>query len=235
MSPYNVQATIVDAREGRVTTGRTKVAIVGAGYGKQFAPLTDDTWEVWALNAVPVIDHANRLRADRWFEIHARSAQSVDDMKWITTCPFPLYLPPAWANRVLDSRVDADMIEEDVPNAVAYPLDRIEKAWGRYFTCTFAYQIALALDEGFDTIGLYGVELAYGTERERTVEWACVSFWIGLALGLGKHVLLPPGTRLGNHQYRYGIEYDAEKAYVERYLETMRKGDEQSRAMGMGG
>lgn len=266
-SPYNAPPRIVDPAAGVLapTETRRSVALVGAGVGRGHAPLCDDGWEVWALNAVPVVDSAGRLRADRWFEMHERHAQSAADMRWITACEFPLYLPPAWARGVLarrscqHERGDEQLATnpptyscrrchaplskegaplhdpEDVPSAVAYPLAAVEARWGKYFTCTFAYQIALALHEGFGRIGLYGIELKYGTPRERSVEWACVSYWIGLCRGLGVTVDLPPATTLGTHPYRYGVEYDAEKAHVERWLAQAAKWDATQANPGIGG
>lgn len=227
LSPYNVPAIITSARKGTVTLAepRKKVAIIGAGHGRAHAPYDDDGWEIWGLNAVAPQDRFGRLRADRWFEMHVMAAQSEADMRWIRKCPFPLYLVPDAAEKVLALRVSGSSGDGDVPMAVRYPIERMEERFGAYWACTFAYQIALALDEGFTDIGLYGVELCYGTMRERTVEWACVSFWIGLAQGMGVNIHLPPGSRLGRHSYRYGIEYYQEKQEVEQYVDRLKQGD----------
>lgn len=234
LSRTNATMHIIDERHGVVQSAdrRRKVAIVAAGYGREYAPYDDPAWEVWALNAVPPIDSHGRLRADRWFEMHQMSAQSEADLRWIRRCPFPLYLVPAAADHVFKMRKHGFAAGEvDIPTAVRYPIEAVEHAYGGYWACTFAYQIALALKDGFTDIGLFGVEVMMGTMRERTVEWANVSFWIGLAQGLGVTIHLPPQSRLGRHHYRYGIEYDDEKADVERYMAQMATAD----AVGMGG
>jgi hypothetical protein len=229
LSPYNAPAIITSARKGTVVLDvpRHKVAIVGAGHGKEYAPYNDDEWEVWGLNAVPPLDHNHRLRADRWFEMHVMAAQNDKDMQWIRRCPFPIYLVPDAAECVFAERNRLGTVpkEPDIPTAVRYPLERVEARFGVYWACSFAYQIALALDEGFTDIGLYGVELCFGTMRERTVEWANVSFWVGLAQGMGVNIHLPPYSRLGRHSYRYGIEYYQEKTEVERYVARLKQGD----------
>lgn len=209
-SPLNIESSVVDGEiVSRESPSRTKVAIYGAGYGRDEAPLDDPAWEVFALNVVPPFDREHRLRADRWFDIHQRCAQSVDDLRWIAACPVPIYVPP-------------DLLDAS-PNAVLYPLNAIEAQFGGYFSCTFAYQIALVLYEGIATdIGLYGVELAYGTERERTVEWACVSYWIGRAEERGLRIHLPLRSKLGRHEYRYGFEYWNEIRDVNEYTTSMR-------------
>lgn len=205
-SPLNATRYEVDVEAGQVrcTPRRDKVCIYGNGLGRGEAPLDDPSWEVWALNVIPPLDSQGRLRCDRWFELHERKAQSADDMRWIAMCPVPLYVPP-------------DLLGDSLM-AVRFPLERLEERFPGYWACTFAYQIALALSEGVADIGLYGVDLAYGTVRERTVEWACVSWWIGYAEGMGARIHLPEKSRLGRHPHRYGLEYDEEKGAVEAYV-----------------
>lgn len=219
LSPSNAAMIIADARHGRVEQfpPRSAVAIVGAGAGREEAPYNDPQWEIWGLNAVPPLDSMNRIRADRWFELHEMSAQSEDDMAWIRSCPFPIYLVPQAADQILDAR-ERGPIEHDIPMAVRYPIEAIEQRYGSYFTCTFAYQMALAAYEGFTDVGLFGVELSLGTRRERTVEWACVSWWMGFLEGQGVRVHLSSQSLLGRHPFRYGIEYEQEKHYVERMV-----------------
>ncbi len=250
MSPVNAKMAIQDARLGYVSTAageprRNKVAIVGAGHYRDEAPYDDPEWEVWALNVCSSWDNQGRLRADRWFEIHEAKAQSTDDMEWIRKCPVPLYLPPAFAEPFLDGRAATVVVDTpntegglawrgSIPNAVRFPLERLEAAYGGYWACTFAYQMALALNEGFTDVGLYGVELAWGTARERTVEWACVSWWCGYLEAKGVTMHYPNRCSLGRHPFRYGIEYDEEIVAVNRYLQKSGQFD-RLRAGVMGG
>lgn len=222
-SALNCQHYAVDVATGVVecTPRRTKVAIYGAGNGKQEAPLDDPEWEVWALNLIPPMDSAGRVRADRWFDLHQRKAQTDKDLEWIGKCPMPIYVPP-------------DLVGAS-PLCVRFPIEKLEETFGRaYWCCTFSYQIALAMVEGFEEIGLYGVDLAYGTMRERTVEWANVSWWMGLAAGSGVRLSVS-GQRLGQHRGRYGFEYDEEKEATEKYVGFMKSLDEMEAAEGMGG
>lgn len=223
-SPLNATHYEIDVLAGTVVCQpeREKVVIYGAGIGANEAPLDDPTWEVWALNLVPPLDSEGRLRCDRWFDLHQREAQTADDLRWIEKCPVPIYVPP-------------DLVGAS-PVAVRFPLEAIERVFPSYWACTFAYQIALALHEGKKAIGLYGVELAYGTLRERTVEWACVSWWIGYAEGLGVEIHLPSRSLMGRHFHRYGVEYRAEKRAVEAYVEGTRRMDARREdEKGMGG
>lgn len=224
MSPFNCSEYTVDVAAGVVEEmpKRDGVIIFGAGHGHREAPLDDPRWSVWALNTVAPLDSLGRLRADRWFELHQRCAQTEQDMAWLAKCPVPLYVPP-------------DLVDVN-PLCVRFPLEKLEREFAPYWSCTFAYQLALAMSEGYTHIGLYGVELAYGTPRERTVEWACVSWWLGFAAALRIKIYLPRHSRLTQHSHRYGLDYDAEKNATDDYIELTREldrardGDE-----GMGG
>lgn len=209
-SPHNEDLRVDESHRIRPSDyepRRTKLCIYGAGRGKHEAPLDDPTWEVWALNLVPPLDSQGRLRADVWFDLHQRCAQTEDDMRWLRMCPFPLYVPPD--------------LEDVSPRAIHYPLTAIEDAYGEYWACTFAYQIALALWMGcFTDIGLFGVELAWGTRRERSVEWANTCYWLGRAEERGLMIHLPTDSMLGRHVGRYGFEYLAEKNEVRLYTDS---------------
>lgn len=207
-SPLNAHVRFIDPEKGIVQLDpeRKKVVIYGAGVGAMLAErkIDDPSWEAWGLNVIPPMNDEGELRCDRWFEMHQRCAQSYDDMEWIARCPVPMYVP-------------ADLMGYG-PQTVRYPIEAIEAKYGNYWACTFAYQIALAMFEGFTDIGMYGVELCYGTLRERTVEWACVMHWMGRAEQAGITFHLPPGSRLGRHPYRYGLEYHEEINEVKRYI-----------------
>lgn len=203
-SPLNEGHATIDGRLIVSGPRKRRAAIFGAGYGRDWAPLADPTWEVWALNLIPPIDGDGRLRVSRWFDLHQRKAQSVDDMRWIARCPVPIYVPPDLA--------DAG------PRCIEYPLDEVMSRFGaKQFACTFSYQIALALLEGFEEIGLFGVELRLGTPRERTVEWASVNWWMGYASALGVRITVPRGSWLGQHPAFYGFEYSEEMDVVNKY------------------
>lgn len=225
LSRHNAATMILtDARGSRVhvPTRRTKVALIAADRSYQVAPFDDPDWEVWSCNSLWHLcrDAHGDFRADRWFELHPLSVQTDRELADIFTCPVPLYLldPPT-----------ADV----APNGLAYPLAEVRRQFPyRYFACTFAYQIALALCEGFETIGLFGVELDQGTTRERTVEKACVEFWIGVALGMGRQVITPDTSRLATQPQLYGYQYREEVDAVDNAVNGifMRRLEELERA-----
>ena len=212
---HDPREKIVDAERGEVSCRHRKVAIVGAGPGRNRAPFGDDTWCVWGINEI------YQPRLDRHFELHPMSVQSIQDFDGIASCPVPQYvldLPDAQHEHIRtlpnvltsEGLVPAGVsVFTGAPRAVRFPLDRITAlGYGDYFTCTFAYQLALAILEGFEEIALYGITLYHGTARERLLEAPCVEYWLGVAQGRG--ILVRETSGLASHPRRYGYDYHQE-------------------------
>jgi hypothetical protein len=173
--------------------------------------LNSDEWEVWGCNSLwyRTRDAHDRFRADRWFELHPFSVQTDKEMEAIRDCPVPIYLLP----------------EAQYPkNGVLFPLDWVKQQLHfpfDFFACTFAYQVALAIAEGFKEIGIFGTELMYGTPRERLFELRSLEFWLGLAMGRGIIVHFHPQSRLCRLPYKYGYDYDAEMLWCAQKAEFL--------------
>lgn len=211
LSPLNVSYTVVGRGilQNDGYAQRKKIAIVGfEEQNIRTAPYDNPTWEIWSLNMANRLgfmhDAQGRFRADRWFDLHEEHPQSALDMAWIHACPVPIYLPIKFSENL---------------NALAYPLADVEcwlhREFGLdhpYWASSFAYMVALAMYEGAETIGLFGVNLGWG--RERIVERGNLEFYLGLAMGRGIRVEYSPDTKLLTHPARYGFEYDAERNQV---------------------
>lgn len=174
-----------------------KVAIVGSSdTTRNMAPYDDLSWEIWTLNDMCIL---GLPRIDRYFELHSDSMLDREchkiagvkaELEWLKTNEtVPVYMvdPRDW-----------------VPAAVEYPIDAIIKEFGRYFTNTVSYMIALAIYEDVDEIGLWGVDMAhyseYGTQRP-----SC-EYFIGLARGKGIPVHIPTESSLLSNRILYGQE-----------------------------
>jgi hypothetical protein len=192
---------------------KKKVAIIGCGLTRQDAPYHDPEWEIWGCNEMSI------ERADRWFELHPMSVQNKAELEWLKECKQPVYMLFRNQGWTLE-----------VPSCVVYPIRDITRTLKvePYFTCTFAYEIALALYEGFTTIGLWGVNLPLGSPRERIFESRCVEWWIGFAQGRGVEVIIPKNDILGKCEHLYGYDYHTEKAHIQSevhavFIEDMRR------------
>lgn len=173
---------------------RRKVAIVGfAASSMDLAPFNDPTWSIWAMNQL----YRKIPRADRWFEIHKNWDEHVvvgtDHFGWLASAPIPIYM--------------VDRIN-GIPNSVRFPIERVMGKHIDYFTSSVAFMIALAIEEGFKEIGLWGIDLIVGDEY--FYQKPCAEFWLGVAHGKGITVTLPHTTALCKQSHRYGYQQEPE-------------------------
>jgi hypothetical protein len=181
---------------------KKKLAIVGfAPSSYKDAPFQFPEWEVWGLNEAYTLPGFSR--ADRWFEIHIR--QEVD----ISTRD-PNHI--AWLRSRRDMPIYMIRSFPDIPMSVEYPLRQVVQKWGQYLTNSITDMILLGVEEGFETIGVWGVDMAQGgvwgqpseyAEQRPSCEWA-----LGIAQGRGIHVYIPPASDLLKSPGIYGWEGD---------------------------
>jgi hypothetical protein len=181
-----------------------QIAIIGkAAAARLAAPFGNKAWEIWALgfDTVP--------RIDRRFELHNEDVleefiegEKVRDKLRREKCP-----------------VIMQRAHEDIPNSQAYPLAAIVKDIGKdYFGSTFGFMLAMAIHEKVDRIGIWGVDL--NTTEEYAYQRPNAEFMIGIAMGRGIDVYLPPKTNLLRAPGRYGWD---EVAYVDHIKATQAK------------
>ena len=183
----------------------TKVAILGSAGGWGRAPFDQAGWEIWGLNDQYrlLTDDHQRLRADRWFELHPNSVltnrrRPPDHQACLAAMKIPVYTLFAgnpW----------------QVKHPRLYPYQRAVQTGCDYFACTFAYQIALALLEGFTEIRLYGTPLV--SAREALVERPCVEWWLGLAEGRKVKVVVDHDEPVGlmRQSFAYALHDQEER------------------------
>jgi hypothetical protein len=186
---------------------RTKVAICGfASPTKDQAPFNDPSWSVWGLNQL----YRHIPRADRWFEIHANWNEHVvegtDHQKWLAEAPIPIYM----VDRVTT-----------IPNSVRFPIERAMQGHFDYFTSTVAFALALAIQEGFKEIGLWGIDLV--ASGEYAYQRPCAEFWIGVAHAKGIVITLPKETALCSQTHRYGYQVEPKSLILLSELEKRKQ------------
>jgi hypothetical protein len=172
-----------------------KIALVGfASVTRDQAPYADPSWEVWGLNNlfkfIP--------RFTRWFEMHDPAQllglygqEYIDFLKKLTC---PLYMQDHYP---------------DYPASQKFPLEELAKLGfagpdGNFWPSSISYMLALALSEGPEEVALYGIDLLGGDEHSLQRE-GC-GYLIGLAIGRGIKVTIPPAASLLKSNYRYGYD-----------------------------
>lgn len=188
-----------------------RVAIVGFAASYKDAPFADPDVEIWGINEL----WRYLPRWTRWFEMHPRAVFSKEGdrdqaahVAWLQGQPAdkPIYMLERF---------------DDIPGSVPYPLEALTAACfpGQargYFTSSIAYMLAMAIGEGFEWIGLFGVDLASDTEYAS--QRPAAEYLIGLARGLGREVVVAPGSALLRSLELYG--YDQQPSAARRPLSS---------------
>ena len=190
---------------------KKKVAILGYTPSRSKAPFDDPSFEIWGLNDLYKQDDITRW--DRWFQIH--TPEDVNENK----------------NRVQWHKLLVDYAQWDCPvyfqeaipglkNSVKYPLDEIVAHFGRYFTNSISYMIALAIYEGFEEIHVYGVDMSTATEYAH--QRPSCEYFLGWAKGAGIKIHIPLESDLLKARWLYGYEYEKQNAWDAKLRETIR-------------
>lgn len=177
-----------------------KVAICGFAESYKTAPFDDLSMEVWGLNEL----WKYLPRWTRWFEVHDADTLGVTKRD-LTEGEMKRHLE--WLKQPADGRpiyMQPQFCDGRFPNAVPLPLARLIGLFGRYFTSTIGYMIALAIADGYTWIGLYGIDLASDVEYRH--QRANAEYLVGLARGLGRTVVVAEGAAILHGGHLYGFE-----------------------------
>lgn len=182
------------------TQKRKVVALVGfAPMTRGLAPLDNPDIEIWTLNEASMM---GIKRIDRLFQMHPRwcwdpNTRDPGYIDWLKSQTCPIYMFET---------------EPDIPMSRRYPMERMIERFGQdgkpYLTSTFSYQIAMAIDEGYDEIQIFGIDLS--SEEEYRYQRAGAEYLLGYAKALGIKIVLPQDCPLLKSPL-YG-KYTAEEA-----------------------
>jgi len=144
--------------------------------------------EVWGLNQGHALFTSEVMsKFTRWFQVHPWPEMvdcqnpELGHLEFLRTTKLPVYLE--------------ELNPEGCPNGLRYPYEEVcQTIGGSYLTSAPAYMLALAIHEGFERIRIYGVDMANATEYQD--QRPCFEFLLGMALGKGIQVWLPPGCPL---------------------------------------
>jgi hypothetical protein len=171
--------------------GKRCVAICGTGRTRAIAPWDDDGWEIWSCSH----RFDKYPRTDRHIEIHHPDAVrcNKDYFLWLTSN---------------QSRVLLAEPMEELPGAQLFPWWRLpvvnikgSRLSLQFYSCSIAWMIALAVQEGADIIGLWGIDMSKDvlSGREYEFELPSVMFHIGYAVGKGVEVFNPAYSKIFQH------------------------------------
>lgn len=168
-----------------------KVAIVGLwSETHDLAPWDDPSWEKWGLGW-----DADVFQLDRVLEIH----QEHDWEGWV---------PPDYVQRLnMVPRLYLQEPHPGLPNAEIFPIAEVAKTTGDYFSSSIAYLLALAIHEGAEEIGIYGVAMESG--EEHGYQRPNVEYLVGFARGKGIKVHIPEQSPI----CKFGRQFGYTKGY----------------------
>lgn len=234
-----------------VKTGtKKKIGIIGCSDHKILAPWDDPTWEMWGVNNLFISLSPEQMKmVGKWFEIHLlerlptgkiirrkdrmfRGMKVEDYMNALSQLPVPVVMQKVW---------------EEVPNSVEYPLKEVMEFFRTdYFTNTISWEIALAAYEiskgNYDkVIGIWGVDMATTTDLiggnpEYAKQRPSCEFFLGMCLGMGISLEIPPESDLLKTRFLYGFQepmrdkwqkkmMNTKKAINERMIKSMQMRD----------
>ncbi len=188
----------------------TKVAIVGSWQRTLAAtPCAENDWDIWTCSGAP---HA-LARVTRHFELHELASH---EEKWKRD--------GYWEMLGIMPRLLLSAPHAEFPNAELYPLASILAKFPRYFNSSVAFMLALAIDEGYQQIGLFGVNMETddGTgNSEYAHQRPCCEFLLGIATAKGIRIVTPPECDILTAPRLYGYESNRGRAFEK--LETREK------------
>jgi hypothetical protein len=154
-----------------------QVVLLGtAPSSMMLAPFSNPEWEIWGCSP----GTASAPRIDRRYEVH----------RWE---PGQEWFSEGYIKILTEFKGPVRMFQQvdEVPNCEVMDVDAMVKKYGPYFfTSTLAWMMAEAIDEGFERIALYGVDMA-ATSEYHDQRMGCQYFAM-LAASMGIEVGVPP-------------------------------------------
>lgn len=217
-----------------------RVAIVGTAPSWKQVPWSDPGLFVMSLNDAYRL--AGFQRADAWFDFHPLNrfysvppgqqqvfshqippgyyVRPADHLVWLERQQIPIYLHPEYREQ--------HPAAAEWRHARAFPKAEIEAEFGRYFTSSPGWMLALAVMSGARDVAIYGIHLA--TEFEYVQQRPNFEFLIGRVLGPGRvtttikdgmrhyetkdgHVALPEASPVLQSNFQYAFDQRPDAAH----------------------
>jgi hypothetical protein len=190
-----------------VSTKKKKVAILGTVPHKLQAPFDNDEFEIWAIAHACLGDPLKKV--DRIFEIHKWD----EVVKWGS--------PVAWEKLFPTVPVYIREKRDDVPNSISFPFEKLADKYKIFddrnecmMTNSISWMIGLALDEGFEEIHVYGVNMSHSSEYG--FQKPSCEYYLGLAKGMGVKIFVPTESDLCKSFHLYGKEEEQQTEMMKK-------------------
>lgn len=178
-----------------------KVALVGsAPSSNRLAPFHDPSWQIWACSP----DNMNVLpRVDLWCELHGDlgwpeyQSWSVPYVEWLNAQTFDVLA------------IDNTFVRRAKPFPKA---EMLAKYGPFFFTSSFAWMIALAIERGATDIACFGIDMA--TDEEYAKQRPGFQHFLWLAMQRGIKIMAPDESDILQPPPLYG--YDRSTAFVRK-------------------
>lgn len=185
---------------------KRNIVIVGTGLGVRRAPLKDTSKEIWGITGLWNIEG----NYSRIYEVHSA--------KCLTEEKIPADKGEWMANHVTHIH---PTLKASFPNAKVIDFEKHMEKHGRYFTSSFSWMLAEAIEEKVDSIDIFGITLSGNGEYSH--QKPAASYLIGWARALGIKITIDRESELMSAPYIYGYE-DAPE-----YIKTL--SDQKKRVM----
>ena len=194
------------------------LAILGTAETLPAAPYENEEFEMWGVAVCRTYPACKRM--DVAFEMHTEGYwKDKNVFARLRDDPAPIYM---------HKKVSG------IPNSIRYPIETITENYGKYFTNSIAYMLALALHSYNVTgkpkhVALFGVHMA--AKEEYTDQRPCCEYWIGMMRGAGMDVTPSPGGAILQSNGMYGYENYHPVCYEFRQrISALQRGYQQARS-----
>lgn len=169
-----------------ISNNNKTIAIIGLAPGtKDMAFTNPPGTDMWCLNQGHTSMSKEQLeRITAWFQVHPYSEMAErqrpehNHLEFLRDLKIPVYM---------------EEVHEEIPTSVRYPYEAVcDAIGGAYLTSAVAFMVALAIYQGYGVIKLYGIDMAINTEYYE--QRPNLEYLLGLAVGLGIKVWLPPDS-----------------------------------------
>lgn len=199
---------------------KKKVAVCGSAPASiAMIPQDDPEWDIWGLNSTHL---TQTFRFDAWFDVHGfgliQHVHKGKHWEWLKQQTKPIFLQAK---------------HPEIPYSVSYPKALIlERFKRRYFTSGISWMLALAIEMGYETIGVFGIDMAQ-KEEYATKQKDGVDYMLGYIEALGRELIVPATSDLLKTPSLYGYGSTGEfwmKCYAHKIeLEAKRDDSRQQR------